>query len=185
MTRGLESLLRKVLNIAAVLFMALAILLGVKVATYRSSAIVTDPSTRSESRKAIAKAPVDPKLAKLSDLKMSKAGAAIVEAVSKPAVPPLSSMIRVKGIMDFGDPKSTEAIIESIRLNKTNNYKSGQAIEGVSATVTKIDSAVTFNYDGKTVTLGVNGGESAEIPPTANNGNAPVVADDTRGQRNP
>lgn len=185
MTRGLEALLRKILNAAAVLFMALAIALGVKVATYHATVSVIDPSTHSESRKTTAKVPIDPKLARLSQLKMSKAGVVVIETVTKPAAPPLSSMIRVKGIMDFGDPKSTEAIIESIRINKTNNYKSGQAVEGVSATVTKIDSAVTFNYDGKAVTLSVNGGESAEVPPTASNGNAPVVADDTRGQRNP
>ncbi len=185
MTRGLEALLRKILNAAAVLLMTLAIVLGVKAANYRATATPAESLTRSESKKTAAKVPVDPKLAKLSDLKMSKAGAVIIETISKPAAPPLSSMIRVKGIMDFGDPKTTEAIIESIRLNKTNNYKTGETVEGVGATVAKIDSTVTFNYDGKAVTLSVNGGESAEIPPTANNGDAPVVAEDSRGQRNP
>lgn len=185
MTRGIEALLRKILNAAAMLLLAMAIVLGVKVVTYRASVTADDVLTPTVSKKATAKMPMDPKMAKLSELKMSKAGAAIVETVCKPVAPPLSAVIRVKGIMDFGDPKTVEAIIESIKLNKTNNYKAGQTVDGVSATITKIDSTVTFNYDGKAVTLSVNGGESAELPPTANTGNAPVVADDARGQRNP
>ncbi len=91
----------------------------------------------------------------------------------------LETLIRVKGIMDFGDPKSMEAIIETMRASRTANYKVGDTIESVGAVVTKIDSAVTFNYDGRSITLNVNSGEAAEAPPpAAGNVGLPVVAEE-------
>ena len=185
MTRGMEALLRKILNTVAALLLLLALALGAKVLTFHPTPGVDAVAISGKSSANVKPDPVDPRLSRLAQLKMSRPGAVLIENTAKPAAPALSSLIRVKGIMDFGDPNTTEAIIETMRLNKTSNYKLGQNVEGVSATITKIDSGVTFNYDGKTVSLNVNGGESAEIPPTASNGGMPVVADDIKSRHNP
>jgi hypothetical protein len=64
-------------------------------------------------------------------------------------------LIAVKGIMDYGDPKENEALIELLRANRTLSCKAGQTMQEVNAQVVKIEKAVTFKYDGKNVVLGI------------------------------
>ncbi|HYG77640.1 MAG TPA: hypothetical protein VEK08_21725 [Planctomycetota bacterium] len=87
-----------------------------------------------------------------------------IEVAPKPPAPNLASLLRVKGIMDFGKSQSNEAIIEILRVNQTRSFKVGETVPDAGATITKIDSAVTFAYDGKSVRLEVNATESAELP---------------------
>jgi hypothetical protein len=97
----------------------------------------------------------DPLLEQLASAQMTKKVEAPKADTAKRTVMPLNSMIRLKGTMDFGDPKSNEAIIENIRTNETKSYRVGQMVEGPNAKVLKIDQAVTFTYEGQEVRLEV------------------------------
>jgi hypothetical protein len=96
----------------------------------------------------------DPLLEQLASAQMTRKVEAVKET-AKRTVMPLNSMIRLKGTMDFGDPKSNEAIIENLRTNETKSYRVGQVVEGPNAKVLKIDQAVTFTYEGQEVRLEV------------------------------
>lgn len=78
---------------------------------------------------------------------------------AKNITPSLDSLIRVKGIMDFGDPKTNEALIEILKSRKTVSCTVGQTVEGVGAVVFKIDEGVTFKYDNKTIKLKIDEGK--------------------------
>jgi hypothetical protein len=179
MTRRMEGILRKLLNTLSAALIVAAVVLGIQIAVFKPSAAKIESPRNESSKDQIGQEPQNPMLTRLSGLKMSKTvSAPTAEAVQKPLAPALGTLIHVKGIMDFGDPKTCEAIIESVRANKMRNYKIGETVDGISAVVTKIDSAVTFNYDGKSVTLNVNSGESVQGPPTAGRENSPVVAEE-------
>lgn len=178
MTKHWETLLTRLLHGLAALFFIAALVLGIQVLRVKRQPKAIAISTQVSEKEKPAEAQ-NPNMARLSAMKMSKTVVApTVTAAPKPAAAPLASLIRVKGIMDFGDPKAVEAIIEQVRTNKMANYKVGDTVEGVGAVITKIDATVTFMYDGQTVSLGVNSGESAEAPATAGSNNSPVVAED-------
>jgi len=76
----------------------------------------------------------------------------------KKTVMPLRSLVRLKGVMDFGDPNSNEAIIEILRTGETKSCSAGKVINlapNPNAKVLKVDSGVTFEYQGKEVRLDV------------------------------
>lgn len=169
MTRGIEAVVRRGLLLLSLCLIGGAIALAVK--TFLSPPELPKmPSETVAAEKKIEQAIQDPKIAKLLSSKMNKTVVPRVEVVQKPVAPALSTLLRVKGIMDFGDPKTTEAIIEIIRGNQIKTFKVNDTVAEVGATVTQIDAGVTFNYDGKSVKLSVNSGESADLPPTAGGG---------------
>ena len=171
MTRGLERLLRRVLTVlayglvlgGAVLCVDVFLSPPVPAAVEFSLPEVAGPKGDSISQP-------DPKIARLAATRMSKASAAKLDTPQKAPVPGLATLLRVKGIMDYGDPKNNEAIIEIVRANKTANFRVGDTIAEVNAVVTKVDTGVTFDYDGKSVRLNVYSGESVDSRPAAGSG---------------
>src|SRR6188472_3168363 len=117
MTRGLESLLRRTL-----LMVALCLILGGAALTIHVFLSPPRPIKIEASTPFVARpeqsAAADPKISRLMAMKMSRTVTQKVEVVQKPPAPNLSSLVRVKGIMDFGNPKTNEAIIEIIRSNQ-------------------------------------------------------------------
>lgn len=88
-------------------------------------------------------------------------------AAPKPPAPKLSTIVRLKGIMDFGDPKTNEVILENVRTNQTRGYKAGQSIDGVDARIIKVENDVWIEYDGQKIKLKIDGEEAAEALPLA------------------
>jgi hypothetical protein len=107
----------------------------------------------------------------LARRKMSKA---IVKPVvappappPKPPAPPLETVVRLAGIMDFGAGVPKEAFIETRAGGRTKAYKAGDAIEGPSAVVKAVTDTVLVEYDGKLWRLSQRGAElvaSADPP---------------------
>ena len=180
MTRTLEAVLRRTLQLlACVMLLSAMVLLVYAFSSSRTPsdgdiAAMESPGTVQGGQKA----PVlDAKIERLAESRLNKTIiAAKTEAPPKPPAAPLASLIRVKGIMDFGDPKNNEAIIEHIKSTQTKSYRAGETLQDVGAVIVHIDSGVTFKYDGKDIRLNVNSEESAEIPPTAGSGNS-VLSD--------
>ena len=75
--------------------------------------------------------------------------------VKKPLAPKLQALIRVKGIIQAGDPKNNEAIIQVIRSGHSVFCKVGDEVAGGNAKVVQIGDGVTFEYLGKNVKLGI------------------------------
>jgi hypothetical protein len=177
MTRNLEAIFRRALRVLSFLMLACAAALAVFIMLGKNAPTRLEvPKAPDLTQKKENLPPLDPRYTKLAVSKMTKTIVPTAETVQKPVAPNLGSLIRVKGIMDYGDPKTCEAIVESLRSNKTKSYRIGDTIDDVSAKVTKVDTGVTFEYDGKSVTLNVNSGETAESAPTAGNPGAPAVA---------
>jgi len=180
MTRGLQLLLKRLIRVITLILFLVAGIVAVNLYFSPPQAALIELKTL-DSQKAPdsgkSKAS-DPKLAKLLNAKMSKTVIAKVEAAPpKPPVPSLKTLVRVKGIMDFGDPKSNEAIVETIKGNQTKSYRVNERVHEVDAVITLIDTAVTFQYDGKTIRLNVNSSESAEVLPTAGSENSTISAE--------
>jgi hypothetical protein len=181
MSRGLERALRRSLIVATVIAMlAVACLIAQLVFLPQQpiavSTVLEPPSSaNSESL------PVDPKLDRLTTAKMSRTVKEQANVVVKPPTPDLSTLIQLRGIFAFGDPKDSEALVESLRTNQTTGYKVGQSVKGVEATVIKIAKNVTFKYDGKEVTLDIKSNDRASNAPVATPGSdSPMVASDRR-----
>lgn len=178
MTRGFQLLLRRIIRVLAFCMFMAALTIGSQVLLSPPQPEAIELSLRSKndvsSEEKIKE--TDPKIARLLNTKMSKTIVQKVEVVQKPPVPNLSTLIRVKGIMDFGDPKTNEAIVETIKSNQTKNYRVGESVQDVHAVVTSIDSAVTFTYDGKSIRMNVNAAESAEVFPTAGGGSSALTS---------
>ena len=168
MTRRMEAIMGKVLYGVALVCAAAAVALCVHVFNLPSDALnvlAQEQEPPAAKMPASAELPADPALAKLAAARFSKTIAPKAPVVVvKPPAPALGSLIRVKGIMDFGDPKTNEAIIEIIRDHSTRNFVAGTQVEGVGAAVLKVDSAVVFQYDGKEISMGVNSDVSIELP---------------------
>jgi len=112
----------------------------------------------------------NPKIAQLAQTRMSKTIIVKPVVIEKPVPPPLpglSTLIKIKGIMDFGDPKTNEALIENVKSSQTKGYKVGESVQDVNAVVKGIDTGVLFEYGGKEVRLGIQSNESAEVAPVA------------------
>ena len=157
MTRSMEKHVRWLLKIATFLLIAGVLAVGsliLRFQTERLPAELASPPLNAAKKQSAPEPAVNPMISKLAGLRMSKAVAVKAQVPVKPAAPKLSLLVRVKGILDFGDPASSEVIVESMRSNSTKNYKVGEPINGVAATVVKIDSLVTFKYDGAEVQLG-------------------------------
>ncbi|MBE7461898.1 MAG: hypothetical protein HS116_00265 [Planctomycetes bacterium] len=84
------------------------------------------------------------------------------DAHKPPPPPALETLIRVKGILDFGKPDENEALVEVIKSQETSSYRVGQTVTGVQAQIQKIDAAVTFQYAGQRIELQVHDGSSAD-----------------------
>lgn len=95
---------------------------------------------RNASHEALVKKPMSKTIIQTTELKVAAKAA-------------LDTLIRVKGILDFGSPDANEAIVEILGSRKTVTCKVGQTVEEVGAVVEKIDTAVTFQYDNKSITL--------------------------------
>lgn len=107
----------------------------------------------------------DPKLERLATSRMTRTVVPRQVIVQKPVAPDLNTLIRVKGILDFGDPKSNEAVIETLRNNQTRNYRVGDTIPDINAVISKIDTAVTFEYDSKTLRIEIKSNDRTELSP--------------------
>ena len=174
MTRTFEVVLRRTLQLLACVMLLSAMVLLVYAFSSaglrpEQTVVVPDMNPVQNGQKSAA---LSPKIEKLAQTQLNKTIiAAKTEAAPKPPAASLGSLIRLKGIMDFGDPKNNEAIIEHIKSNQTKSYRVGESVQDVGAVIVHIDNGVTFKYDGKDVRLNVNSEESAEIPPTAGSGN--------------
>jgi hypothetical protein len=118
----------------------------------------------------------DPKIEKLASVKMTRTIKEKSETVVKPPVPDLGTLIQVKGIFAFGDPKDTEAVIENLRTNQTDSYKAGNAVKGINASIVKIAKNVTFSYDGKEITMEIKSSDKAAYAPIATPGFGETMA---------
>lgn len=125
------------------------------------------PQTADSSTRVSAAEAQNPALQKLAQARMSRTVTEKATASAKPVAPPLESLIRVKGIMDYGNPKTNEAIIEDVRSGRSQTYKTGEHLQEVDAVVKQIDSAVILEYDGKTVRMEMRSGERSEFKPMA------------------
>lgn len=133
MTNRMEKWLERLLNVATILLLVggLALVYSALnaeevVVEFKSSArpaeVHQEPSELSNE-----------KIQLLAEKQMTRAVLPKVEAAPpKPPAPKLSSILKLKGIMDFGDPGSNEAILENLRTNQTRGYKAGQSIEGIA-----------------------------------------------------
>lgn len=122
----------------------------------------------------------DPQVARLETVRMSRT-VAKPQTAGKPSAPALSAIIRVKGIMDYGDPKENEAIIEVLYSGKTVSCKTGDKVEGIEAVVRQIDTAVVFAYDNGEVRLEVwREGQAESLPVASPDRPAPALANELR-----
>lgn len=103
----------------------------------------------------------DARAAQLSGVKMSKTLITTTAGNGKP-VPELGMLIRLVGVLSYGDPKDNEALIEILRTKQTRSYRAGDTIPEINATITRIDSAVILEYNGKQARLEVRNDERAE-----------------------
>ena len=67
----------------------------------------------------------------------------------KPPAPPLEKLVRLAGILDFGSSVPPEAIIEILAKRETRNFKVGDTLTPVPATVKEITGGVVVAYDEK------------------------------------
>jgi hypothetical protein len=88
----------------------------------------------------------------------------------KPPAPPLESLMRLTGVIDFGEPNPKEAFIETRANTQTRAYKIGDPIGTSGAIVKAIADGVTIEYDGKLWKLTPRGAEL--LPPEAVSGSA-------------
>lgn len=120
----------------------------------------------------------DSQVARLATVRMSRT-VAKPQTSGKPSAPALSAIIRVKGIMDYGDPKENEAIIEVLFSGKTVSCKAGDKVEGIDAEVRKIDTGVLFAYDHGEVRLEVwREGQAENLPVASPDRPAPALANE-------
>jgi hypothetical protein len=167
MNRQAERVLQRLVNASACVLLLGALVLLARM--YLLSAPPSNLDTGFEPKFALSPektAQTDGRVAKLSNVRMSRP-IATPSATKAKAAPPLETLIRVKGVFAYGDPKDNEALIEVIRSNQTKGYRVGETIPEVNATVVKIDSSVTFQYDGKTLKLEIQNNQRADAGPIA------------------
>lgn len=167
MNQRVETKLAQVLNLTTVALVVAAGLVVYKAVTYAPPAI-TIKEVKPAAQAAPEQRTQDDEITQLAGAKMTRTVVPTVEAVPpKPPAPKLSSIVRLKGIMDFGDPKTNEVILENVRTNQTRGYKAGQSVDGVDAKILKIDNDVLIEYDGQKIKLKIDGEEAAEALPLA------------------
>ena len=183
MTRGMEKRLRQILTILSLAFAASALFVAQRALTKSdvSATVAAAPSHPVVTPKP--PETQDPLIEKLRTSKMTRAivvkrPAPVAVAAAKPAAPELSSLIRVRAILDFGDPKDNEVVVEVIRTGSSRSYRAGDLIGDVNASIVSIDKFVTFKYEGKTLQLDVRSGEKAE-----NSQTAPINGGTVAGQK--
>jgi hypothetical protein len=177
LTRSGETLLRRLLSGGTLLLLAGALMLLAMAVLQPPTARDVDVSIKQYEASDKAESEVPPKVKALISTRMSRSIVAKpVENKSAPA-PELSTLIRVKGILDYGNPKENEALIEIIKTNQTMSCKTGDAVQGVSAVIVLIDSAVTFRYEGKLCRLGTSSGEAESSSLPFAGRDAPVLSD--------
>lgn len=185
MTRRQEIILKRVSNaVAVVLAVAAPLVVIVALATQSSGGKIeaqVDDGGAGDSRADVL--PANPKIKTLMGAKMSRTQAVRKVEVQPAATPDLATLVRVKGILDFGDPKNNEALVESIRSNQTKAYKVGESLDGINATIALIDTAVTFNYDGKKVRLKVNAESTSSALPVAGSADSAVTTREKSDQQ--
>lgn len=166
MNRRAERILQRVFNVTACALLLGALALLAKIFVLPTPSPCADegyePKLAASPDKS---AQADGRVAKLSNVRMSRPITAPL--VAKTKAPPLETLIRVKGVFAYGDPKDNEALIEVIRSNQTRSYRVGETIPEINATVVKIDSSVTFQYDGKTLKLEIQNNQRADAGPMA------------------
>jgi len=67
----------------------------------------------------------------------------------KPVLPPLDSLVRLSGIMDYGPESAREAFIEARSNSQTKSYRVGDVLAASGAQVKAITDGVVLEYDGK------------------------------------
>jgi hypothetical protein len=104
----------------------------------------------------------DPRAARMMNLKMSKTVVPQAAVPRKAALPELNTLVRLVGVLTYGAPQDNEALIEVLRGRQTKSYRVGDSIPEIKATVAKIDSGVTLDYDGKLTRLDIRSGDQAQ-----------------------
>jgi hypothetical protein len=164
MTRSMERMLRRIINVASIIMIIAASAL-LFCSVIKPNLVITLPSEQefhATSTSTSEPQKLDARYERLAKTKMSKSVIAKTEAVAKPSAPDLSTLIRLKGIMSYGDPKDNEAIIELIRTGQVKTFKAGETILELNATILQVDSVVTVKYDDKTIKLEVKNTNTAE-----------------------
>ena len=178
MNRSSERLVERIFKVTSVACIAgAAALVAISVKDRGTSEVLSPEAGQTTSSGKSEPVKVDPKVSRLSGVKMSKTIIPKSTTAVQPPAPELHTLIRVKCIMDFGDPKKNEAVIESLRTRQSKAYKAGDTIADVNATITEIGETVTFSYDGKVLKMDMRINERAESLPIATpNGPAPLAA---------
>ena len=187
MSRSLERTLARLFGALSVLLVAGAVAL-VSSAFLKEAAPVNAPPPRAERSLGAVEAGSairDPKVSKLAGIRMSKTVVPKSEAAAKPAAPRLETLVRLKGIMDFGDPKLNEAIIEETRTGTSQSYRAGDRLKGVEAVVKKVDAGATLEYEGKEVRLEVRRDDRADSGPMAGPEGSSQTVTGGAGRRQP
>jgi hypothetical protein len=104
----------------------------------------------------------DPRAARMANLKLSRTVVPQAAVVRKITLPELNTLVRLVGVLSYGAPQDNEALIEVLRSRQTKSYRVGDSIPEIKATVTKIDSGVTLDYDGKLTRLEIRSGEQVQ-----------------------
>lgn len=156
MTRTVELLLDRAARICSLMLIVAAGCL-LYLSTRESNGPVFSPDFMAIAQgpsKVEAKSP-DRDLARLAEKRMTRKIEPKATVIAKPVVPELSSLVKLRGIMTYGEAKDNEAIIETLRNGQTRAYKVGDKLSDVSASVLKIESGVIFEYDGKEISIGM------------------------------
>jgi len=164
MTRSQDILLQRTLSMAIILLFVVACgIFAMSFAPAESQLEIPKFKTGNKPVENSAPVQLDPELEALAHKRMTRKVAPVANQAAKAVAPDLATLVRVRGIMAYGDPKDNEAIIETMRTNTTRSYKAGDKISDVEATIQKVESTVTFNYDGKQVQLGMQSNERAGV----------------------
>jgi len=168
MNQRVEKMLAQVLNLTTLALVVAAGVVAYMAVMYAPPAI-TVKEVKAPVQTTLEQPTQDDEVTKqLAGARMTRTVVPKVEvAPPKPPAPKLSTIVRLKGIMDFGDPKANEVILENVRTNQTRGYKAGQSVDGVDAKIIKIDNDVLIEYDGQKIKLKIDGEEAAEALPLA------------------
>jgi hypothetical protein len=114
---------------------------------------------------------VNPDVETLAAKRMSKAVAErprdLPKAAAGPA--PIDSLIRLKGVMDFGPPQGSVAVLELPAEQKTRSFQPGDKIGETGAVLKTVGETVVVEYDKRRWKLTYKGAQELPADPVGDN----------------
>ncbi|HEX7900578.1 MAG TPA: hypothetical protein VF950_22625 [Planctomycetota bacterium] len=109
---------------------------------------------------------VNPTVEALAGRRMSKGIAELPREASKAAAgpAPIDSLIRLKGILDYGASKPAVAVFELPAERKTMSFQAGDKIGGTGAVLREVGETVVVEYERRRWKLTYKGAQ--ELPAT-------------------